>query len=169
VNDLDKVRLSGGPHDGRIIEEARDAGIVVVMTRWPDDGPAQHDKYRLTRGVMGDGAREALFIGSEDAPQPAEWDDDEPEPSGPNPIQFAAKAFLDGIDYPSTMRIIGTRANLGGWVGARSAGCWDVKVCDAIVKAALDAVWELIRSWAAEDEPAADPLAELKKHAEETT
>lgn len=78
--------------------------------------------------------------------------------SAPTPAALAAKAFMERIDNETYQRIIKTRAHLGGWVGAREAGLWDVKTCDAITDAALGAVMDLFRSWAAEcDEAPAAP------------
>jgi hypothetical protein len=66
------------------------------------------------------------------------------------PTALAAKAFMERIDKPTYLGIIETRAVLGGWVGARGAGCWDTRTSDAIAKAALSAVLNLFRDWAGE-------------------
>jgi len=68
----------------------------------------------------------------------------------PTPTALAAKAFMERIDNKTYLRIIRTKAHLGGWVGSRAAGCWDTKLCDAIAEAAVDAVLERFREWAAE-------------------
>jgi hypothetical protein len=65
-------------------------------------------------------------------------------------LALAARDFVRAIDHPVTLNSLETTAILGGWVGAREAGCWDVRVCDSISKAALAAVIELLRKWAAE-------------------
>lgn len=70
--------------------------------------------------------------------------------SGPTPTALAAKAFMERVGGPVYARTIETRAVLGGWSGARSAGCFDVKLSDAIATAAVSAVMDLFRSWAAE-------------------
>ena len=62
----------------------------------------------------------------------------------------AVKDLLACIDNPTYRRIIETRAVLGGWVGARGAGLWDTRQSDAVAIAAIEAVWELFRAWAAE-------------------
>jgi len=72
------------------------------------------------------------------------------ETGGPTPTALAAKALLARVDNKTYRQVIETRAILGGWVGARGAGLRDVKVSDAVVKGALDALWELFRGWAAE-------------------
>jgi hypothetical protein len=68
----------------------------------------------------------------------------------PTPTALAAKQFLACVDNETYRQVIETRAILGGWVGARGTGLWDVKVSDAVVKGALDALWDLFRGWAAE-------------------
>lgn len=75
----------------------------------------------------------------------------------PTPLALAAKAFVEGIGHPVTLRTLRTRAQNGGWVGSRAAGCWNAKASDAISIAAFDAVIELLRQWASEvDEDAPD-------------
>ena len=70
------------------------------------------------------------------------------------PTALAAKAFMERIGNPTYQQIIETRAILGGWVGSRGAGCFDTHLSDAITKAAIAAVMDLFRAWAAEcDEP----------------
>lgn len=44
-----------------------------------------------------------------------------------------------------------TQAALGGWQGARAAGCRDVTLTDAIVKAALAAVRARLELWHSQD------------------
>ena len=68
----------------------------------------------------------------------------------PTPTALAAKAFMERIGGGTCQRIIRNRAVMGGWVGARGAGMWDTKVSDAISEAALGAVKDLFRAWAAE-------------------
>jgi hypothetical protein len=69
------------------------------------------------------------------------------------PIEgVAAKAFMTSIDHPVTWRTIRTRARLGGWVGARSAGLRDITQSDAVAEAAVKAVMELFTAWGAEDD-----------------
>ena len=68
----------------------------------------------------------------------------------PTPTALAAKAFLERVDNSSFLRTIETRALNGGWVGSREAGAWDPKVSDAISRAAVRAVMNLFRAWAAE-------------------
>jgi hypothetical protein len=75
---------------------------------------------------------------------------EEDGPSAPTPTALAARDFLKRVDNPAYRRIIETRAVLGGWAGARGAGCWDAHLSDAIAKAAVNAVLELFRKWAAE-------------------
>jgi hypothetical protein len=78
----------------------------------------------------------------------------------PTPTALAAKAFMARIGGPSYQQTIRSRALNGGWAGSREAGCWDGKVSDAIAGAAVGAVMDLFRAWAAEcDEPAAESLA----------
>ena len=81
-----------------------------------------------------------------------------PEP--PTPTALAAKAFMARIDRKTYLRSIRTTAHLGGWVGSRAAGCWDVKLCDAIAEAAVDAVLERFREWAAEADGARIEISE---------
>ena len=50
----------------------------------------------------------------------------------------------------ATSQAVENRAVLGGWVGAREAGLWDTHVSDAVAKAAVAAVMDLFRDWAAE-------------------
>ena len=81
----------------------------------------------------------------------------------PTPTALAAKAFMARIDNETYQRIIETRAVLGGWAGSRGAGCYDTHLSDAITKAALGAVMDLFRAWAAEvDEAARERRAELE-------
>lgn len=68
----------------------------------------------------------------------------------PSPTALAAKAFMERIDNTTYRRIIENRALNGGWVGSRAAAAWDTHVSDSIAKAALDAVLDLFRMWAAE-------------------
>jgi len=70
--------------------------------------------------------------------------------TGPTPAALAAKEFLARVDNETYRRVIENRAILGGWVSALSAGIRDVTVSDAVVTGALDALWELLRGWAAE-------------------
>lgn len=72
------------------------------------------------------------------------------EPGGPTPTAVAAKAFMGRIDNSTYRQTIETRALNGGWVGSREAGAWDPKVSDAISRAAVRAVMDLFRAWAAE-------------------
>jgi hypothetical protein len=77
--------------------------------------------------------------------------------TGPTPTALAAKGFMERIDNPVHLQTIESRALNGGWVGSREAGCWDTRVCDSIAKAAIGAVMDLFRQWAAEcDEAAPD-------------
>ena len=70
--------------------------------------------------------------------------------STPTLTALATKALMARIDNPTYQQIIETRAILGGWVGSRGAGCFDTHLSDAITKAALAAVMDLFRAWAAE-------------------
>lgn len=83
------------------------------------------------------------------------------ETEGPTETALAAKALLDRVDNKTSRRVIETRAVLWGWQGARTAGLWDSHVSDAVAKRALDGIWDLLRSWAAEVEEGAlaDPEA----------
>lgn len=72
----------------------------------------------------------------------------------PSLTRTAVRAFMSRVDNPSFLRTIEARALNGGWAGSRAAGAWDPKVSDAISKAAVAAVIDLFRAWAAEpDEP----------------
>ena len=75
----------------------------------------------------------------------------------PTPTALAAKAFMERIGGGTCQRIIRNRAVMGGWVGARGAGMWDTKVSDAISEAALGAVMDLFRAWAAEVDEKEEP------------
>jgi hypothetical protein len=79
--------------------------------------------------------------------------------TGPTPAAIAAKAFMERISGDAYQSAIETRAVMGGWVAAREAGVFDVKLNDAIAKAALAAVMDLFRSWAAEADEADRELA----------
>jgi len=72
------------------------------------------------------------------------------ERTAPTPTALAAKAFMKRIDSDGYRRAVENRAVLGGWVGAREAGLWDTHVSDAVAKAAVAAVMDLFRDWAAE-------------------
>jgi hypothetical protein len=75
--------------------------------------------------------------------------------TGPTPTAMAAKAFMERIDNLTYLGIIGTRAKNGGWVGARAAGLRDARASDAVALAAVEAVLDLFRDWAAETDGAA--------------
>ena len=68
----------------------------------------------------------------------------------PTPTALAARALLERIDNRSYMQALENRAVLGGWVGSREYGSYDTRLSDAIAKAALGAVLDLLRTWAAE-------------------
>lgn len=108
-----------------------------------DDRPERHQALQRAAGAF-----RALFRLRPPAPEPPQ-------------LAVAAKAFIDGIDHPVTLRFLRTTARLGGWVGSRAAGSYDAKLCDAIADAALDSVIELLRQWASEAEnPSAESPAE---------
>lgn len=71
-------------------------------------------------------------------------------PDGPTPTAAAAKAFMERVDNPTFREVLENSAMVGGWVGAREAGFRDTRVADSVAKAALNAVLDLIREWAAE-------------------
>lgn len=75
---------------------------------------------------------------------------EEAEAGRPGPTALAAKAFMARIDNESFLDGIRTKGRLGGWVGSRGAGCWDGRLSDAIADAAVDAVLERFREWAAQ-------------------
>ena len=70
--------------------------------------------------------------------------------SGPTPTALAAKALMERIDNTAYRQVIQNRAVLGGWAGARGSGLWDTRISDAVAIAAVDAVMDLMRGWAAE-------------------
>jgi len=79
------------------------------------------------------------------------------ERTAPTPTALAAKAFMERVDSDTYRQVIETRAVNGGWVGARDAGLRDTHLSDAVAIAAVTAVMDLFRGWAAEcdEDPAA--------------
>lgn len=78
----------------------------------------------------------------------------------PTRTALAAKELVSCTDNSTYQRVLGTRASLAGWVGARGAGLWDTHVSDAVAEATLGGILDLLRSWASEcDErlPLAEP------------
>jgi hypothetical protein len=81
--------------------------------------------------------------------------EDGPRRSEPTLTAVAVNALLERIDNPTYRRIIETRAVNGGWGGARGAGLRNTRQSDAVAIAAIEAVWDLFRLWAAECDDAA--------------
>ncbi len=98
------------------------------------------------------------FVPGDDGPELVQgariavWSEetDELAATGPTPTALAARAFLERIDGSAYRRIIENHAVVGGWVGARDADLWDARTTDSVAKAALSAVLDLFRTWAAE-------------------